>query len=126
MWTRTRPLWLLSLVLPLLLAGPPARASGPSLQFTAQYDAGAADYRVSFSGFGNDETLTLTFVAPDGSQAQVGDDTVFWASSQDDGSGVFDFRPADWLSPLEAGRWTVTAVGQQSGLSASATFWLGG
>jgi hypothetical protein len=124
--TQRRTLVVLSVLTALLgLVGVPVRASAPSLQFQTQASYGSALYRVSFSGFGNDETLALSFTAPGGSTAQVGDDSVFWASSQEDGSGVFNFRPADWLSPLAAGRWTVTATGQTSGLSVSTTFQLG-
>jgi hypothetical protein len=133
-----RGLAVLTLLLSVLLAlsGRLVQADGGAqLSFTLPHSASgwngdngngaaSATWLVSFQGFGNDEVLELSFTAPDGTQAAVGDDVVFTASSQDDGTGVFNFVPAAWLSPLEAGSWQVTAVGQQSGRSASTSFTL--
>lgn len=79
-------------------------------------------WRVSFSGFGEDETVELSFTAPDGTAAAVGDDIVFTASTQGDGTGVFNFVPGAWLQPLQEGTWTVTMQGVTSGRTASTTF----
>ncbi len=83
----------------------------------------ATDLRVvSFSGFGSGETLDFTFVDATGAAAQVGNGTTWYAVTQDDGTGSFEFTPGDWLSPLTAGAWTVTITGETSGMQATATF----
>ena len=109
----------------MLLAALPSRADGPSLSFSPNHGSANSARWVSFSGFGNDEAVALSFQSPSGQIALVGDDIVFWASSQSDGTGAFDFTPGDWLSPLQGGTWTVTMVGADSGLTATATLTIG-
>ncbi|HLZ68789.1 MAG TPA: hypothetical protein VKV26_02655 [Dehalococcoidia bacterium] len=76
---------------------------------------------VSFSGFGSGETLDFTFTDPTGAAANVGDGTTWYAVTQDDGTGSFEFTPSDWLTPL-AGTWTVTITGETSGMQTTAIF----
>ena len=84
-------------------------------------------YTVSYSGFGDDEALDFTFTAPNGTQAQVNGQSIFYASTEDDGSGTFPFSTTLYnLSPSSSGTWTVHVVGETSGLTASTTFtWYG-
>ncbi len=87
----------------------------------------ASDVRVvSFSGFGSGETLDFTFTDPNGNAAQVGNGDTFYAVTQSDGTGAFNFTPGDWLSPLADGTWTVTITGETSGTQTTATFTIDG
>ncbi len=81
---------------------------------------------VSFSGFGSGEVLDFTFTDPNGMAAQVGDVDTWYAVAFGDGTGAFEFTPADWLSPLSYGTWTVTITGESSGTQTSATFTIDG
>jgi hypothetical protein len=118
-----------ALVLAAFIAGPAARnphrasaASGAQLQFSPSDGSAEVLRLVSFAGFADNEVLDLTFFDPSGNQAAVGHGTVFYASTEDDGTGAFPFRPADWFSAPQNGWWTVQVVGETSGYTATAYF----
>jgi len=98
---------------------------GSDLSFTPS--AGAADEKrlVEFSGFNPGETVQLTFTDPSGASVTVNGYATFLASAQDDGTGAFFFRPADFLDALTPGQWTVTIAGHsEDDASATARFWI--
>jgi hypothetical protein len=102
---------------------PSARAQVAAAVGFDPASGGASDVRlVSFSGFGSGETLDFTFTDPNGNAAQVGNGDTWYAVTQDDGTGTFEFTPGDWLSPLTDGTWTVTITGETSGMQTTATF----
>lgn len=88
--------------------------------------AGAADQKrlVEFSGFNPGETVQLTFTDPSGASVTVNGYPTFLASAQDDGTGAFFFRPADWLDSLAPGQWTVTIAGRDEDSSSAAHLWI--
>src|SRR5258708_260134 len=70
-------------------------------------DADADTQRVvSFAGFAGAETIDITFFDASNAQVAVGDGMIYYASTQDDGTGEFNFVPSEWLLPLSKGTWT--------------------
>jgi hypothetical protein len=97
--------------------------SGPWLSFAPAQGAGDDVRQITFAGFAGDEVLDLTFFAPDGSQALVGGGTTWYVAPQPDGSGgPASFRPSDWPSSDQPGTWTVNIVGENTGVTLTATF----
>jgi hypothetical protein len=113
----------------LALAGPAAHHTrfasadaGGALAFAPATGAASLSRTVSFAGFADNEVIDITFYDPSGAQAAVGGDTTFYASAEADGTGAFSFRPSDWLADPQSGSWTVQAVGETSGVTATASF----
>jgi hypothetical protein len=95
------------------------------MQFSPLHGSADASRLVSFWGFDDGEILDITFTAPDGSQATVAGNPVWYSSAQDDGTGVFGFYPSDWLSPLLNGKWTVNVTGESGGATFTTYFFVG-
>jgi hypothetical protein len=102
----------------------PAAAATAWLSITPTYGSASQLRTFSYAGFASNETLDFTFYDPSGTQVLVGQGTIYYASSEDDGTGVFPFRASDWLSTLQGGWWSAQVVGETSGLTGTLWFHL--